>query len=66
MSVGNGAMRELAMVLLFAVAGLLLALAAAFTPWYGDPAGAEEAAVVELHTPPAVELPGPPPLLQRK
>lgn len=32
---GTGAAREIVMVLALAVAGLLLAVAAAFTPWYG-------------------------------
>ncbi|HEX5594994.1 MAG TPA: hypothetical protein VFX61_03090 [Micromonosporaceae bacterium] len=48
----GSAARELGVVLALAAAGLLLALVAAFTPWYGRPADPGRAAVVELHTPP--------------
>ncbi|MEJ3743877.1 hypothetical protein WEI85_11360 [Actinomycetes bacterium KLBMP 9797] len=54
--VGAGAVREILVVLALALAGLLLAVAAAFGPWYAtldEPAGA---AVVEMHAPVA---PGP-------
>lgn len=46
-----GAVREILVVLVLAVVGLILAVAAAFTPWYAaldEPGGA---AVVEMHAP---------------
>lgn len=46
-----GAVREILVVLALAIVGLLLAVAAAFTPWYAaldEPGGA---AVVEMHAP---------------
>lgn len=49
--VGSGAVREILVVLALALAGLLLAVAAAFGPWYpalDEPTGA---AVVEMHAP---------------
>ncbi|MER7890506.1 hypothetical protein ABTX15_11835 [Micromonospora sp. NPDC094482] len=50
--VDSGAtLRELLMVLAVAVAGLLLAMVAAFTPWHATPAGSAPAGLVELHGP---------------
>jgi hypothetical protein len=46
--VGEGALRELAMVLAVALLGLLLAALAAFTPWY---AGSTGTTLVEMHVP---------------
>jgi hypothetical protein len=53
MAVGanSGAVRELLVVLALAVAGLLLAMLAAFTPWYGDAVSSGGAEVVELRVP---------------
>jgi hypothetical protein len=48
---GTGAVRELLVVLALAVAGLFLAVIAAFAPWYGPPAQADRPVVVELHAP---------------
>jgi len=47
---GTGAVREVVMVLTLAVLGLLLAMVAAFTPWYGG-GSTERGAVVELLVP---------------
>lgn len=47
---GSGAAREVVMVLALAVAGLLLAVVAAFTPWYGAPAE-RQGPVVEMRAP---------------
>ncbi|WP_148086410.1 hypothetical protein [Micromonospora sp. HM5-17] len=49
---GAGSVREILVVLALAVAGLLLAMAAAFTPWYGTAAGSTELEVVEMYAPP--------------
>ncbi|MGW4501450.1 hypothetical protein ACWENR_22890 [Micromonospora sp. NPDC004336] len=49
--VGSGAVRELLLVFAVAVAGLLLAMVAAFTPWHATPDGAAPAAPVELRSP---------------
>lgn len=49
---GTGAAREILVVLVLALAGLLLALLAAFTPWYARPVDSGSAVVVELHAPP--------------
>ncbi|MEV1331871.1 hypothetical protein AB0J20_20110 [Micromonospora costi] len=49
---GSGtATRELLLVLAVAVAGLLLAGAAAFTPWHATAAGVAPAGVVDLRVP---------------
>jgi hypothetical protein len=48
---GTGAVREILVVLVLAMVGLLLAVVAAFAPWYADSAGAGETAVVEMHAP---------------
>jgi hypothetical protein len=45
---GEGALRELAMVLAVALVGLLLAALAAFTPWYAGPASTT---LVEMNAP---------------
>ncbi|MBF9133319.1 hypothetical protein I0C86_30795 [Plantactinospora sp. S1510] len=50
--VGRGSAREILVVLALAVTGLLLAVLAAFTPWYGVAAGSPEVEVVEMHSPP--------------
>jgi hypothetical protein len=47
---GTGAAREIVMVFALAVAGLLLAMVAAFTPWYDGPADRQRP-VVELWAP---------------
>ncbi|MFC3501197.1 hypothetical protein ACFOOK_09525 [Micromonospora krabiensis] len=47
----GGAVRELVLVLAVAVAGLLLAMVAAFTPWHATPAGPAPAGLVELRSP---------------
>ncbi|MBE1487110.1 hypothetical protein [Plantactinospora soyae] len=52
--IGRGSMREILVVLALAVGGLLLAMLAAFTPWYGVAAGSPEVEVVEMHSPPWV------------
>jgi hypothetical protein len=48
---GTGAVRELLVVLALAVAGLFLALIAAFAPWYGAAARPDRPVVVEMHAP---------------
>jgi hypothetical protein len=48
---GTGAMREILVVLALAVTGLVLAVIAAFTPWYGAPATPDRSVVVEMHGP---------------
>ncbi|MEU6075586.1 hypothetical protein [Micromonospora sp. NPDC047074] len=48
---GSGAVRELLLVLALALAGLVLAVVAVFTPWHATPDGAAPAAPVELHSP---------------
>ncbi|MCX4389625.1 hypothetical protein OG777_22215 [Micromonospora peucetia] len=48
---GSGAARELLLVLAVALAGLLLAMVAVFTPWHATPDGAAPAAPVELRSP---------------
>ncbi|MCM0676935.1 hypothetical protein NCC78_19905 [Micromonospora phytophila] len=48
---GSGALRELLLVVAVALAGLLLAMVAVFTPWHATPDGAAPAAPVELHSP---------------
>lgn len=50
--VGSTALRELLMVLALAAVGVVLALLAVFTPWYGAASDAEGVNVVELHSPP--------------
>ncbi|MFI7604193.1 hypothetical protein ACIBTV_03620 [Micromonospora sp. NPDC049366] len=47
----GGALRELILVLVVALAGLLLAMAAAFAPWHATPAGPAPAGLVELRSP---------------
>lgn len=47
---GVGAGREIVMVLALAVAGLLLAVAAAFTPWY-DGSVERQGPVAEMRAP---------------
>lgn len=48
---GAGAIREILVVLALALAGLVLALAAAFGPWYGGLEQPGGPAVVEMHAP---------------
>lgn len=48
---GSGALRELLMVLAVAGMGLLLAMVAAFTPWYTSRVSRPTAGVVGLHQP---------------
>ncbi|WP_410811831.1 hypothetical protein [Micromonospora sp. 067-2] len=48
---GSGALRELVLVGAVALAGLLLAMVAAFAPWHATPAGNAPAGLVELHSP---------------
>jgi hypothetical protein len=50
--VDQGSAREILVVLALAVTGLLLAVLAAFTPWYGTAAGSPDVEVVEMHSPP--------------
>ncbi|MGC4880634.1 hypothetical protein ACLQ26_30705 [Micromonospora sp. DT43] len=58
---GSGALRELILVVAVGLAGLLLAIFAAFAPWHATPAGNAPAGLVELRSPgdpgsgPAVE-----------
>ena len=52
--VGPGAAREILVVLALAIAGLVLAMLAAFTPWYGVSAESRRVEVVEMHAPPGV------------
>ncbi|MEH0972425.1 hypothetical protein V6U77_14990 [Micromonospora sp. CPCC 205546] len=47
----SGAVRELLLVLAVALAGLLLATVAVFTPWHATREGAAPAAPVELRSP---------------
>ncbi|WBB66567.1 hypothetical protein [Micromonospora sp. WMMD812] len=47
----GGTVRELLLVVAVAVAGLLLAMVAAFAPWPATPAGSAPASLVELHGP---------------
>ncbi|MEU7589471.1 hypothetical protein AB0A95_24625 [Micromonospora sp. NPDC049230] len=49
--VGSGALRELILVVAVALAGLLLAMVAAFAPWHATLAGTAPAGLVELHSP---------------
>lgn len=46
-------LRELLVVLVLAAAGIVLALLAAFTPWYAALVDADGRDVVELNSPPA-------------
>lgn len=48
---GTGAAREIVMVLALAVAGLLLAVVAAFTPWYDGGPAFRQGPVVEMVVP---------------
>ncbi|MET8042979.1 hypothetical protein ABZU25_19215 [Micromonospora sp. NPDC005215] len=48
---GSGALRELILVVAVALAGLLLAMVAAFVPWRATPAGNAPASLVELRSP---------------
>lgn len=48
---GSGTLRELLMVLAVAVAGLLLAVVAAFSPWHPARGAGRPAGVVGLHNP---------------
>ncbi|MFK3982979.1 hypothetical protein ACI2K4_21705 [Micromonospora sp. NPDC050397] len=52
LTAGPGAVREILVVLAVALSGLLLALVAAFTPWYHAPSEPRRAQVVELQAPP--------------
>ncbi len=57
--VGSATARELLLVVAVAAVGLLLAMAAAFTPWPVTPGGAAPSGLVELHGPPVpTERPG--------
>ena len=53
---GAGALREFLVVLALALVGLLLAVLAAFAPWYATPADGGGSGVVEMHSP---QRPGP-------
>lgn len=53
LTAGPGAVREILVVLAVALSGLLLALIAAFTPWYEAPIEPGRPQVVELQAPPA-------------
>ncbi|MEU8255204.1 hypothetical protein AB0C06_13190 [Micromonospora inaquosa] len=48
---GSGALRELILVVVVGLAGLLLAMVAAFGPWHPTPAGHAPAGLVELRSP---------------
>ncbi|MEV1285722.1 hypothetical protein [Micromonospora sp. NPDC049679] len=48
---GTTGRREILVVLAMAIAGVLLALLAAFTPWYAVPDGAGGSAVVDVTVP---------------
>ncbi|MDG4834988.1 hypothetical protein O7631_00475 [Micromonospora sp. WMMD967] len=48
---GSGALRELILVVAVALAGLLLAMVAAFAPWHATSAGNAPAGLVELRGP---------------
>ncbi|MEU7755394.1 hypothetical protein AB0B57_07970 [Micromonospora sp. NPDC049101] len=48
---GSGALHELILVVAVALAGLLLAMVAAFAPWHATLAGDAPAGLVELHSP---------------
>ncbi|MGC5030219.1 hypothetical protein [Micromonospora sp. DT229] len=54
---GSAAVRELLLVVAMAVVGLLLAMAAAFTPWPVMPGGSAPSSLVDLQGPPAVPEP---------
>ncbi|RIV33151.1 hypothetical protein [Micromonospora radicis] len=56
--VGSATVRELLLVVAVAAIGLLLATAAAFTPWPVTPGGAAPSSLVDLHGP--ADLPDPP------
>ncbi|GAB3815650.1 hypothetical protein [Micromonospora zhanjiangensis] len=49
--VGAGALREILVVLALGLAGLLLALLAAFTPWYAPTTTPPRPQIVEMHAP---------------
>ncbi|MEV6691493.1 hypothetical protein AB0M35_08520 [Micromonospora sp. NPDC051196] len=51
--VGSATARELLLVVAMAVVGLLLATAAAFTPWPVTPGGSAPSSLVDLQGPPA-------------
>ncbi|WP_229400725.1 hypothetical protein [Micromonospora okii] len=53
---GSGALRELLMVLAVAVAGLLLATVAAFSPWRPARSWQPPAGVVGLHNPDGADV----------
>ncbi|WP_405429636.1 hypothetical protein [Micromonospora sp. NBC_00617] len=48
---GSGALRELILVAAVGLAGLLLAMVAAFAPWHATPADSAPASLVELRGP---------------
>ncbi|MCF0095471.1 hypothetical protein AB0B39_16085 [Micromonospora sp. NPDC049114] len=48
---GSGALRELILVAAVGLAGLLLAMVAAFAPWHATAGGNAPAGLVELHSP---------------
>ncbi|MFF0151406.1 hypothetical protein [Micromonospora sp. NPDC005203] len=48
---GSGAVRELILVVALALAGLLLAMVAAFAPWHATSAGSAPGSLVELRSP---------------
>ncbi|TCB97725.1 hypothetical protein E0H26_12080 [Micromonospora zingiberis] len=50
--VGSATARELLLVVAMAAVGLLLATAAAFTPWPVTPGGSAPSGLVDLHGPP--------------
>ncbi|RKR88461.1 hypothetical protein BDK92_2789 [Micromonospora pisi] len=52
LTAGPGAVREILVVLAVALSGLLLALIAAFAPWYHAPIEPVRPQVVELQAPP--------------
>ncbi|MFG3557655.1 hypothetical protein ACGGAQ_25060 [Micromonospora sp. NPDC047557] len=60
---GSGALRELILVAAVGLAGLLLAMVAAFAPWHATPAGNAPAGLVELRSP---GDPGPGPTVEHR
>jgi hypothetical protein len=46
-----GGLREMLVVLALGIAGLLLAMLAAFTPWYGPTTTPARPEIVEMHAP---------------
>ncbi|MDG4767757.1 hypothetical protein O7632_27225 [Solwaraspora sp. WMMD406] len=51
MAADIGAVREVLLVVGFALVGVLIALVSVITPWYGGSSSTDQAPVVELHAP---------------